>query len=529
MRQPALWLAALAFVFYLVPAVSVLQLDPDAVQHIDLARRFVAGEGYVLGIKSFHLGDTQVLHNGLAERAPLYPLLVAAMLRAGLGPIALQVVNALLAAACAALVCGIGTSLFGRRTGALAGLLAAASPPVLIFMVPPMTEPLAISLVLLATWLLVRGLETPRAAAFATAGAALGLGYLTRPATLSLAGALLVGVVFASRRRRALLRPLGGLLLGMAIFVVPITLFSLLTRGSLSYSSQTYLYAVFQPSDVQRNAFVRPVTSPVQFILANREFVLAAILGNVRRYAELLFLDPKWLLPLLPAWPLALLALVRGRYPRAAWPVLILAAANFSVYALTWAAWTRRYQLLTLLLLLPFAVDGLGRLGLARLRLPAWPKLTALHVAVVAVTLIWFPAFVQEYRGTFRYGDAPVETRSYHGVKWTGAISWVTDKDLTQMLDWVSANTQPNDVLAHAQPDIFTFFTGRLSTRLPRALDAEGLETFVVNYRVSYVLLNNYDGYRRRYQDDLEALAGRGVRVTAIGDYRVFDTRGLWR
>ena len=165
MRQPAPWLAALAFLLYLVPAVSVLQLDPDAVQHIDLARRFVAGEGYVLGIKSFHLGDTQVLHNGLAERAPLYPLLVAAMLRAGLGPIGLQVVNALLAAACAALVCGIGTSLFGRRTGALAGLLAAASPPVLIFMVPPMTEALAISLVLLATWLLVRDLETPRAAA----------------------------------------------------------------------------------------------------------------------------------------------------------------------------------------------------------------------------------------------------------------------------------------------------------------------------------------------------------------------------
>src|SRR5207248_11119974 len=63
MRQPAPWLAALAFLLYLAPAVSVLQLDPDAAQHIDLARRFVAGEGYVLGIKSFHLGDTQVLHN----------------------------------------------------------------------------------------------------------------------------------------------------------------------------------------------------------------------------------------------------------------------------------------------------------------------------------------------------------------------------------------------------------------------------------------------------------------------------------
>src|SRR5215211_2674523 len=124
-RQPALWVALLGFLLYLPPATSVLQLDPDAVEHIDLARRFAAGQGYVLGIKSFHLGGTDVLHSGLDERAPLYPLLVAGLLRLGLSLPALQVLNAALAAICAALVCGIGISLFGRRTGLLAGLLAA--------------------------------------------------------------------------------------------------------------------------------------------------------------------------------------------------------------------------------------------------------------------------------------------------------------------------------------------------------------------------------------------------------------------
>jgi hypothetical protein len=79
-RQPAVWSAVLAFLLYLPPAVSVLQLDPDAVEHIDLARRFIAGEGYVLGIKAYHVGGTEVVHNGLDERAPLYPLLAAAVL-----------------------------------------------------------------------------------------------------------------------------------------------------------------------------------------------------------------------------------------------------------------------------------------------------------------------------------------------------------------------------------------------------------------------------------------------------------------
>ena len=84
-------------------------------------------------------------------------------------------------------------------------------------------------------------------------------------------------------------------------------------------------------------------------------------------------------------------------------------------------------------------------------------------------------------------------------------------------------------MLAHAQPGIFTFFTNRPSTRLPRRLDPDTLRSFLTNYRVAYVLLNNYDGYRRRYQDDLAAMEPFGVRMTAVEEYRVFDTRALWQ
>jgi 4-amino-4-deoxy-L-arabinose transferase-like glycosyltransferase len=527
-RQPALWVAALAFVLYLPPAVSVIQLDPDSAEFIDIARRLVAGEGFTLGIRAYHVGEPEVVHDALERRAPLYPLVVAAILRAGFGPHALQVFNALLASASAALLCAIGTSLFDRRTGTLAGLLAAISPPMLIFMVPPMTEALAIFLTLLAAWLLVRNLNDPRPWPFASAGAALGLGYLTRPMTAVLVGALVFGVVTATRHKRKLLRPVATLLVGLGIFVVPITLHALVTSGSLTSSRQTYLYAVYESTDVHRNASLQPVATPIEFILANREFVAEAALENARDYAAMLFLSNKWLLPLLPAWPLAVLALFRGMYPRAAWLILLLAAANFIFYSLTWAPWARRYQLLTLLCLLPFAVDGLARLGLARLKLPVWRRITTLHLAVLAVAVMWLPTFVEEYRGTFRYGDYPVRTRSYEQIRWTGAVAWVEDRDIGEILDWIKIHTRRDDILAHPLPEIYTFFTERPSARLPRRLDPETLRAFLVDYRVAYVLLNNYDGYRRRYQSDLEALEVQGVRVIPVGEYRVFDTRALW-
>ena len=530
-HAPAIWLALLAFVLYLPPAVGVLQLGPDPIDYLDIARRLSAGQGYLLGVKGFHYGATEALHNGLDERPPLYPLFAAAILRLGLGPYALQLANALLAAASVALVYAIGSLLFGRRNGMLAGLLAAVSPAVLIHTILPMAEALAILLTLLAAWLLVRDLDSPRIGSFAAAGAAIGLCYLTRPTVASMAGALLVGVVLASRRKRELGRPLVALLLGAALFALPITVYSLLTRGSVSYLGLGVLYSVFRDSDVGANATLRPLPTPAQFILANREFVAAAALSNARAYAGLLFLDPRWLLPLLPAWPLALFALLRGRYPRAAWPVLLLALGNFLTYALYWSTFQRRYQLLSLLLLLPFAIDGLSRLGLGRLSLPAVPKLTALHLVLLVPLAVWSQTFLQEYNGMFLEagGGEPVGTRSYQGIRWTGPAYWVDDRDLSQLLDWIGRNTEQQDVLTHTQPWIFTFFTERPSTRLPLRLESAQLKPFLANYHVAYVLLNSRDAAWRRYGDELVALEAEGVQLTPVGNYRVFDTRSLWR
>src|SRR6266581_7295516 len=88
-RRPGILLAALAFVLYLPPALGTLQLEWTSVDYIDIGRRFESGQGFLLGVRQPHLGDTTVLHEGLSERALLYPLLVAAVFRMGFDSFAL--------------------------------------------------------------------------------------------------------------------------------------------------------------------------------------------------------------------------------------------------------------------------------------------------------------------------------------------------------------------------------------------------------------------------------------------------------
>ncbi|MBA2446921.1 MAG: hypothetical protein H0V51_02725, partial [Chloroflexi bacterium] len=353
--------------------------------------------------------------------------------------------------------------------------------------------------------------------------------YLARPTAAVFVPALALGALVAARRRREALVKIAALGMGAALFAVPMALYSMATRGSPSYSGQSYLYAVLKTSDVQRNGYSVPLSSPIEFVSQNGPAVAQAIVENVADYARLLFLDREWLLLLVPGLALALVAFARGRYPRPAAPMLLLASANFAIYALTWAAYSERYQLLTLLLLLPFAVDGLDRLGLGRLALPAWPPFTALHAAVLVVTLTWSASFVREYGGELRYRDEPVRARTDRGIRWTGPPRWVQDNELSRMVDWINARTDRDDVLAHGQPWPLTFFTNRPATLLPLKLSPERLRSFLIEYRVAWALLDSRDVDRRGYLPTLEGLSAEGVRMTTVGSHRIFDARALWR
>lgn len=510
---PFALIAACAFAAYLRPAWRVLQLNPDVVEYLDVARRLNGGEGYVLGVKAYHTAITPVIHDGLSERAPLYTFLVAGLLKLG-GPLwTLQIANAVLAAACAALVGAITAQLAGARAGWIAMTLAAMSPVVLARLIPPMSEALSIALSLAAVWLAPRCRRSPWVAV--VAGAMLGLAYLARPTALVLVPALMLGLW---SWRRAV-----GVLGGALLVIAPASFAVLLTRGRLSYSGQTYLYSVLKDAEVLRQGYGRELPSPAEFIVGNLGLVIWGIIENAIDYATLMFRESDWMLPLIPAMALGAIVASRSEQ-RARWSIPMLATlANYAVYAATWANFQERYQILTMLLLIPAAATGLASVSTHRVGL----ALAVVYVAIVGY--VWLPTWREEYRDQFRYGDEPTRARVDRGIRWTGPPRWVQDNDLDRLLEWVEGRTSRHESLALGQPWPVTFFTTRPTTLLPTRLSPESLRRFIGDYRLDFVAVDSRDRDRRDYIGVLESWSSEGVRPAAVGAYRIFDVRGLSR
>jgi len=541
---PPVLIGLLCWGLYLPSAARVVQLSPDMVEYVDVARRLVQGEGYVLGIKAYHIGGPAVLQDGLIHRTPLFTLIMAGMLGLGFDLYGVQLVNAAFGAFSAAMVYSIGTSLFGRPVGITAGLLAAASPIGLAQQVQIQSDALSTALTLGAVRLLILAADRGTVRPAVLAGLLFGLSYLARPPVAATAVALLVALPFiapsVARARRLML----GLAVGLALVLVPVTLYSLVTRGRISYSGKGYLYGVVSDADIMENGYGSEPLSPVAFITGDPGFVIGAIWSVMSLYLRSVFVEREWLGPLIVGWPGAILALVHGRYPWTARLVLVAAGTNVLFYGLTWSSWQDRFMLTSVFLLLPFAVDGLlralrfvcgrvvdGRVVEGRVspRVAALVPAVLLGVAVVAVLWSWSPRFLEQYRGQFRYGDRPVGTRVTDGLRWAGPPRWTNDGSLDEAIDWIRGQTGPDTILAHGQPWPYTFFTGRPTVLLPYRLTDELLRRFLIEYRVSYVLYDPRDPQRREYADQLRDLDADGVRSQRVKSLVVYDTRPLWR
>ena len=526
--------ALLAWALMLPSAARVIQLSPDMVEYVDVARRVASGEGYVLGIKAYHIGGPEVVHDGLLHRTPLFTLMMAGLLAPGFDLYAVQVLSAAFGAAAAAMVCSIGMRLFGRTVGIAAGVLAAASPVGLAQQVQIQSDALSTALTLAAIRLLIVAADREALRPALLAGMLFGLGYLARPPVVVVAGALVLALPLLAPSWPLARRLMLGLVGGLALVMAPVTAFSLLTRGRLSYSGKGYLYGVVSDADIMENGYAAAPLSPLAFIAADPGFVLGAIWTVTTLYLRSIFFEREWLAPLALGWPGAILALARGRYPWLATLVLVAAASNFVFYALTWSSWQDRFMLTTVFLLLPFAVDGLLRairfiwgrvspVGNAR------GPLVLLGLAVVGVMVLWSPRFLEQYQGQFAYGERPVGTRTTDGLRWTGPPRWVNDGSLDEGIDWIREQTPPDAVLAHGYPWPYGFFTGRPTVLLPYRLSDDLLRRFLIEYRVSYVLYDPRDPQRREYADQLRDLSEAGVRAQRVRNLQVFDTRPLWQ
>ena len=196
-RRFARVLAAIAAAAVALRVTFVLVVDPvvprigDASAYHLLARGLASGAGYVRPFDLSLLGRVRPT----AEYPPLFPTLLAALDRVGLGSVGAQrLALCALGGATVVLIGLLGRRAGGRRVGLVAAALAAVSPMLFLSEAILMAEALAVPLAALAALLAYRALENPSGARFAGLGVALGALVLTRAEGVALA-ALLVPVL----------------------------------------------------------------------------------------------------------------------------------------------------------------------------------------------------------------------------------------------------------------------------------------------------------------------------------------------
>lgn len=183
--RAALALLALAVALFALGPRAALALrgywpSNDAAEHLLLARSLARGDGFVLPIRVRDVDGGPAIHPAFEERAPLYPLLLAAPVAAGVGAAGwpdprLQLVNVALAALAAALASLVAHALARARgltpwpallAALAAGLVVAWGPSLLRASLHLWAEPLGLVLVLGALLAEVRAsgrgeVETP--------------------------------------------------------------------------------------------------------------------------------------------------------------------------------------------------------------------------------------------------------------------------------------------------------------------------------------------------------------------------------
>jgi hypothetical protein len=186
--------------------LSTSQLWGDAPQYQQLASNLAEGRGYSLTWVG--QGADQGKLRATAFRPPLLPAVLAAVyLVTGPSPTAGRLALVLVDATTCALLVVLGTALASRAAGAVAGLLAAAYPPLWAHVVSLWSEPVFTLVIVVALILAVRQQRAPSARTAGLLGLALGLATLGRPNGFLLAvvlGGWAVWRALPVSRRRAL-------------------------------------------------------------------------------------------------------------------------------------------------------------------------------------------------------------------------------------------------------------------------------------------------------------------------------------
>jgi 4-amino-4-deoxy-L-arabinose transferase-like glycosyltransferase len=185
-------LGAIAGLALVVRIIFIVVVDPtvpplgDASAYRLLAEQLAHGQGYIRPFDNLLLH----VHRPTAEYPPLFPLLLALPVRAGVHSVeGLRIFVAFVGAGTVALVGLLGRRVASPAAGLIAAALAAIYPMLFLSEATLMAESLYVALVTIVLLAAYRAFDEPTRARFAALGLAIGLATLTR------AEGLLLGII----------------------------------------------------------------------------------------------------------------------------------------------------------------------------------------------------------------------------------------------------------------------------------------------------------------------------------------------
>ncbi|MBI3961698.1 MAG: glycosyltransferase family 39 protein [Deinococcus sp.] len=500
--QEALLFGALALLVRVLPATLVANLSPDAVEYLNIGQHLARGDGLVLSIKFHYFNSLPVVHSALADRPPLYPLLVGLLWALWQSQAVVQLASAALGALNVLLLYLMARQAYGWRAARLAAAALVVTPPMFGTSLLPWSEQLSLVWVLLALWLYQGYLRRPWVVP--AIGILCALAYLTRQASMAVLVCLLVLLWLDTRRWSEMALALASFALALA----PLAVVNLLQgRGPLA-SSQQYHFVVARFTEGMWWGFSRQYPTPWGFIAAHPLVVAGGVLWNLGTYILNLVW---WLAGVLPALPRLV---AKGSRLWATRNALIIAAGTLVLHSLVWSTTDAfRFMLVPVVVLLPPLAAGLLTWvrGLRR-RHPhrsRWAYGIALFLLlglfsadVVRVNVSAILVYLRQGRMVAPALVGPPENLGR----------------------WLGQNTPAGAVVAAVNPWMPAYLSHRPAVLLPVNLTGEQLQRFLAQYQVEVVVVDTQDPLLRpQVPTYLETLEAVGSEQATFGHLVIFS------
>lgn len=473
MTGKKLWF--LVFLIAFIPRMFLLKTSfwtlPDALEYINVAKNFALGSGFTTSIKIHHFENGPIIRSALGTKPPLFSLFIAPFYKLSPDPYFLQFINLTLGAVSIVIFFYFCQIFLSLEYSFIASLLLALNPDYLINNRLLVTEPLFLSLSLLALFFaLNKKAHIILAALFCI------LAYLTRIEGLIIAP--VIGIYLFPKNKTNFKKFTAFFL----VFLFPYLLLNFLVNkspfanvGNYHFQTLNFLTSVFY----QYGQVTPGIT---QFIAANFWQI-------VERIISITILLIKTLIR--PSNIGLLFLLIFLRKPnKKIYPLMAIILINFLVLISTWGLVIdpTRYLILIDTLLIFWAIFNITKLK---------PKL---NFILITLCFLFYLVF------------------DVHRINWARTQidqNW-DSPNVNQSMQIILNNTNNNDVIAAPNPGLINIKTDRPAVVLPSNLSSSLLEQFINDYQPKIFFINESDS------QTLQTLKQSNLKKIIINPYYLF-------